>query len=221
MGLQILDPRFKSGWRLQKETPASWLVFLFADTDGDDRKSERKSLSPLGHSPCTSCVIAKRLDFTGVRADVFCWRRRWRRSKTERGSPVVAADCISFAAIFYALLPKITAHSSRRAASPNRPRFVGFRFADPACVPVFTAPSSTIHAQSPGRTSMAKPRSRMTTNTATVRKPKSICSSAFYRPVMCAARLFVVTITAYSNAPVSALSGPARRIGGTCRKHGI
>ena len=138
MGLQILDPRFKSGWRLQKETPASWLVFLFGDTDGDERKYERKSPSPLGRSPCTSCVIAKRLDFAGVRADVFCWRRRWRRSKTERGSPVVAADCISFAAIFYALLPKITAHSSRHAASPNRPRFVGFRFADPACVPVFT-----------------------------------------------------------------------------------
>ena len=59
MGLQILDPRFKSGWRLQKETPASWLVFLFADTDGDDRKSERKSPSPLGHSPCASRAFAK------------------------------------------------------------------------------------------------------------------------------------------------------------------
>ena len=125
MGLQILDPRFKSGWRLQKETPASWLVFLFADTDGDDRKSERKSPSPLGHSPCTSCVIAKRLGFTGVWADVFCWRRRWRRSKTESGSPDVA-DCMLLAAIFHAPHPKIIVHSSAAPPFQTEPAPLGF-----------------------------------------------------------------------------------------------
>ena len=51
MGLQILDPRFKSGWRLQKETPASRLVFLFADTDGEDRKPSGKA-HPRSGTPC-------------------------------------------------------------------------------------------------------------------------------------------------------------------------
>lgn len=62
--------------------------------------------------------------------------------------------------------------------------------------PVFTAPSSTIHPRSSGRMLTANPRSRMPMNTAAVRKPKSICSTAFSCPVMCTARLFSVIITA-------------------------